>query len=498
MRRLAGIATLLSALAAGVLLLGSVAQGNASYTFHAIFDDARGLIPGQLVKIAGAKAGEISAVTVTPQNKAEVTATIPGDFVFHQDATCSIRPDGLIGENYLDCDPGTSSSPLLRDHTVPVSQTTEPVSLLDLFNIFNVPARERFQVLIDELGIATAGEGDNINAILQRANPTLGLARRVIAILDHQTAEIATAIDATGTIAADGAANTPALRSFLSQAASLSQLTANHSSNLSRAIANLPGFLDAAQPALSRLDTVARDGTPLLSDLRTAIPDLNRVDTDIRPFTRVATPALAALSQTFARTIPTVKLVTPLVREINRYLKASGPTTASFAKLVVNLLQHGFAENFLQVVYYVAGALAHEDATAHQLSALLMFPNNGSCANYATTVVAGCQSHYGSQPAFTPARRGHRRSAARRAAAPRAGALSTAPATGSAGTGVGTATGGGLASLPSQLASGINQVIGTVSGTVRGLTGATGGGAGGPAAQSGPGGLQHLLNFLLH
>ena len=87
---------------------------------------------------------------------------------FHQDATCTIRPEGLIAENYVDCDPGTPGSPPLQGSgghppTVPVTHTTEPVSLLDLFNIFNLPTRERFQVIIDELGIGTAGRGADFN-----------------------------------------------------------------------------------------------------------------------------------------------------------------------------------------------------------------------------------------------------------------------------------------------------------------------------------------------
>jgi hypothetical protein len=66
---------------------------------------------------------------------------------------------GLIAENYVDCDPGSANSPALTAQggfppTVPVTNTTEPVSLLDLFNIFNLPTRQRFMVIVDELGPA--------------------------------------------------------------------------------------------------------------------------------------------------------------------------------------------------------------------------------------------------------------------------------------------------------------------------------------------------------
>ena len=182
MRRLAAISILLGdgRRAARVRVrLGASAQGSRRATFDVIFDDARGLIGGQLVKVAGAQAGTIENVTVTSDFKARIEASIESQFMpFRANATCTIRPEGLIAENYIDCNPGSPPAPVLKSEhgfppTVPVQNTTEPVSLLDLFNIFNLPTRERFQVIINELGIGTAGEGQNFNDILRRANPAL-------------------------------------------------------------------------------------------------------------------------------------------------------------------------------------------------------------------------------------------------------------------------------------------------------------------------------------
>ncbi len=50
-----------------------------------IFDDARGLVAGQLVKIAGAQAGTIDNVVVTPDFKARIEATV--DSRFHARST---------------------------------------------------------------------------------------------------------------------------------------------------------------------------------------------------------------------------------------------------------------------------------------------------------------------------------------------------------------------------------------------------------------------------
>src|SRR5205085_2869066 len=271
--------------------------------FDVIFDDARGLVPGQLVKVAGAKAGSITNVVVTQTFKARIEATIDRRFTpLHRDATCTIRPEGLIAENYLECDPGTPGSPPLRgsgNHppTVPVVHTTEPVSLLDLFNTFNLPTQQRLAVLLDELGIATAGRGEDLNQILLRANPTLALARKVIGILDSQQTAIQTALDGTNTIAAQIAAHVPALNAFVNRSVGLAKVLSTHLGPLQAAIARLPGLLHKLRPALQLVDAVARNGTPLLQQLHSAAPSLDRVEAYLGPLAHAAAPALPKIAQ---------------------------------------------------------------------------------------------------------------------------------------------------------------------------------------------------------
>jgi ABC-type transporter Mla subunit MlaD len=408
-RRLLVLLLGVSAVAIGAIALTGVrAQGGSSSSFDVIFDDARGLVPGQLVKIAGARAGTIQNVTLTRDFKARIEGSIDSRFLpFRQNATCSIRPQGLIGENYVECDPGTASSPPLRGRggqppTVGVSHTTEPVSLLDLFNIFNAPTSERLTVFLNELGIGTSARGADINDILRRANPALGLARQVIGILVRQRSQLETAVRATNTIAADGAGHTGDYQGFLSRSAALAALTANHTSGLATAVHRLPGMLAAAQPALRQLDTVAVDGTPLLRQLRAATPSLNQVESDLGPFVAAARPGLAKLGRAVSRTLPALRVSQPVVAALRSYADRSRAGTLLSARLFSNLQQHGFVENFLSIFYYVQASLARFDGTSHLLSIMLVSPDNGQCGNYATKPVPACSAHYGKEPAYTP------------------------------------------------------------------------------------------------
>ncbi len=95
------------ALVVVLLLATSPGASNGGYTVRAIFDDAGNVIPGEDVKIDGVKVGTVGTVTPTPQAKAAVVLNIenPGFQDFRADASCTIRPQALIGEKYVDCLP---------------------------------------------------------------------------------------------------------------------------------------------------------------------------------------------------------------------------------------------------------------------------------------------------------------------------------------------------------------------------------------------------------
>src|SRR4051794_3482355 len=266
MRRLAAIALLIAGLAAGgatLLAGGATASDGGTTHIDVIFDNARGLLPGQLVEIAGARVGEIDDVSVTKDFKARISMSIDSRFApFRKDAECTIRPEGLIAENYVQCEPGSPDSPELHGAggmppTVPVEQTTQPVNLTDLFEIWNVPTRDRLGVLLSELGISTAARGEDFNAILRRANPALKQAQAVIALLVEQKRSLIEAVDATDTAVAGLAAHRGSLTRLLRSAARILTRTGNHAGDLRATVHRLPALLESARPALVRLGEVS-------------------------------------------------------------------------------------------------------------------------------------------------------------------------------------------------------------------------------------------------
>jgi virulence factor Mce-like protein len=385
------------------------ARAGSTYTFDAIFDDARGLVAGQLLKIAGANAGSIDKVTITPDFKARIEMSVGARFApFRTDAHCTIRPQGLIAENYVECDPGRLSAPPLQPRdghppTIPVAQTTEPVSLLDLFDIANLPTAERFSIIVNELGIGLSGNGQNVNDIIVRASPALSAARRVLSILHRQRAALRTAITASDAVVGRLAAHAPDLEQFVTQAARLSTITAAHSGSLARATARLPSLLNAARPALANVDELAITGTPLLERIHGAVPEINKLTADLGPFARAVAPVLSKLAPVLKLGTETGRDVTPLVKLLANYARKSLASTIDTGNLFVNLRDHGFAEAFLASTYYLAAATARFDNVSHFAVSVLGFDQ---CSPYVATPTPGCDAHIGGSATvtgFTPA-----------------------------------------------------------------------------------------------
>src|SRR3954449_201714 len=113
MRRIAAILALVVGLPALLAFgLGAEKRAGGGYEVRAIFDNASFITPGEDVKVAGVKVGKVKSLDVTPDKKAAMVLDITdaGFSPFHQDGHCSIRPQSLIGERYVECTSGTNKS----------------------------------------------------------------------------------------------------------------------------------------------------------------------------------------------------------------------------------------------------------------------------------------------------------------------------------------------------------------------------------------------------
>src|SRR5438067_13600057 len=245
MRRLIAITLVLIAVPI-VLVFGVAAKdgGGSGYKVRAIFDFVRA-VPGEDVKVAGAKVGSIESLHVTPDNKAAVVLRIDdaGFTPFHANAHCTIRPQSLIGETFAECSPGSSAAPVLPaikqgdgkgEHLLPLSHTSSPVDIDEINDIMREPTRERLALIIDEFGTALAGRGQDLNQAIHRANPALRDTDKVLSVLAGQNKTLANLATESDQVLAPLAARRAQVADFVVQANKTGEATAERSADIVR------------------------------------------------------------------------------------------------------------------------------------------------------------------------------------------------------------------------------------------------------------------------
>ncbi|MEA2482686.1 MAG: hypothetical protein QOC55_633, partial [Thermoleophilaceae bacterium] len=186
---------MLVALAVGAAVTtgaSSDSSGGAGKSYKIQFDNAFGLTNGGDLKIGGVRAGKTSSFDLkkiaSGRYVAVVTAQITASGIsgFHKDASCEIRPQSLIGEYFVDCQPGSSKQMLPNGGTVPVKQTVSTVPPDLMQNVMRRPYRERFRLILAELGTGLAGRPGDLAQVLKRADPGLRETDKVLNILARQ------------------------------------------------------------------------------------------------------------------------------------------------------------------------------------------------------------------------------------------------------------------------------------------------------------------------
>ena len=407
MRRLLAIPPL--ALAAAALLVAA-GGGESGYRVDAIFDRTAALIPGQEVRVAGAKVGDVVDIELTADRRARVQMEVfaPGFAPFHGDATCSIRQDALLGEKFVECQPGTVRAAELEDEdgqapTVPLERTTTPVEIDTVLSTFRLPYRQRLRILLNELGYGLAGRGDDLNELIRRANPALKEANDLLRELARERERLGRLVEGTDAAVAELADRRSEVQGLVERADEVTRVTAGRRGDIEPAIRRLPPLLDELEPSARRLGSFAREATPAVRELRSAAPALERLLGDFDPLSRAAVPALERLeltSRTGRRAVRVARPVARLLRAAARRLPAPVRTAT---ELVESMRDQGALEGTLRFGYYATAAQARFDAVSHILPSYQVV---GPCNVYATEPVPGCSARFaGASAAGQRARR---------------------------------------------------------------------------------------------
>jgi phospholipid/cholesterol/gamma-HCH transport system substrate-binding protein len=393
------------AVVAAVLLTSS---GEQPYKVRAIFDNAGFAIPGEDVKVAGVKVGKIDSLDVTKDFKAVVVLDIQEEAYqdFRRDAECMIRPQSLIGEKFVECEPtqarqsGAEPPPELEkidegpgegQYLLPVSQTTKPVDLDLINNITRQPQQARLSIILSELGTGVAGRGEDLNEVIRRANPALKEVDKVLAILASENKTLRRLAVDGDTILAPLARERRHVSSALANSAEVAEATAERRDDLEADIQRLPAFLRELRPTMVRLGAFADQATPVFADLGAQAPAINRFISELGPFSEAGIPAFQSLGEAAQVGTPAMIAARPIAHDLRGFAKQVRPLGKTTAAVLGSLQQTRGFERALDYLFYQVAAINGFDSFGHYLRAGLIV---NQCSTYAISPTPGCTANF--------------------------------------------------------------------------------------------------------
>ncbi len=394
------------ALAAERLTGGGTGGG---YMVRAVFDNSSFVIPGEQVKVAGVTIGTIHAIALTQQNKAALVLQItnPKFEPFRTDAHCEIGIASLLGEQFVQCTPtqphasgdppppalpAIKSGPDQGQHVLPVQNTTTPIGLDLLNDITRLPEQERLRLIISGLGAGLAGNGQELNAALLRADPALQQTDKVIQVLASQNRTLARLTDESARVLAPLATQRRHIAGFVQHAGTVATASAQEGQAIQENLRDLPPFLHQLRPAAARLSNLAGQLTPALGSLRAQAPAINAAVTNLGPLADTSIPVFKTLGNVAERgetVFPQAHAVTEQLLSLSKPLKPLANDLASVAQSFDNA---GGIEDVMRFIYYYTGAVNGEDALGHYIRALVEI---STCVVRSSLQTPGCGATFG-------------------------------------------------------------------------------------------------------
>lgn len=285
----------LIALAAAIVALVVTLLGGGGREYRIMFDSAGQLVPGDIVRIGGARAGEVTSVDLSSDNQAEVRVTMDADRPpLHEGTTAAIRWQGLVGvaSRYVDVSPAPDFKPELADGAVLGADKNRSIVEVDqVINALDPDTRKGLQEVIKGSGAWYKGREEQASRSAKYFGPALEQFRKVSAEItrDDQVFQdfLVDAGDAMGAIAERSEDLTSAVGATRQAERALSSDTTS------------------LRTALDELPVALRQGSDAMVELRPALGDLTRLVDATGEGTKELTPFLKQLRPVLDEAVPT-------------------------------------------------------------------------------------------------------------------------------------------------------------------------------------------------
>ena len=286
--------------------------------------NAFGMVEEGDVRVAGTNAGKVKKIELDERTKLaliEIELTEEGFGALRTDAECETRPQSPLGEYYMDCRAGRDTEELPEGGRIRVARTASTIPPDLITNIMRRPFRERFRLILSELGAGLAGRPEDLNDAIRTAVPALRQSANLLAILADHNKVIRDLVRDADRVIGKLADNKENVGRFVGEAEDTATASAERENDIATNFRKLPTFLGELTPTMVALEEVAREQRPVLVDLSASAGQLTRFLDLSAEFSDASRPALRAFADAAPIGEEAVTAARPRIRELRDYAR---------------------------------------------------------------------------------------------------------------------------------------------------------------------------------
>src|SRR3954447_4361051 len=311
--RIAAIsAVFVAALLVGIFLFGSVGKG--SYSVSADFLNAGQLVKGNLVEVAGVKAGSVTGIKITPNGQARINMKIDGGYKPLPKGTRAVirmASQTGIANRYIELDMpgGPKRQTIPSGGHIPSDETTTAVDLDQLFNTLDPSTRKALQNFFKGSAEEFSGVTQQANTGLHYLNPALATSSRLFNELNRDTPVLEHFIGDSAHLVTAVAEKRDDLSALVANLNATTRAIGNEKTYLADAIGRLPDFMRQANTTFVNVRGALTDVNPLVNASKPVAKKLKPFLDQVQPLAQDARPTVAGLNTVIARAQPDNDLI---------------------------------------------------------------------------------------------------------------------------------------------------------------------------------------------
>lgn len=333
----------------------------ASHAYHvnALVPTAASLAPNSRVTMAGVEVGRVEDVQLRGSS-ALIELSITDRAVRHLpvDSKVAIRQHTPIGENYVSIDRGHARQTLPDNGTLGLSQAEEYVDVDQILSVLQGDTRIRARQMLQSVGGALDGRGKQLNQTLSGTSDALSSLSRVVLQIDDQGPRInrlvgqfaslsqaigerggaISVLSRRGKVAMQALARRDTslratldeLPATLSQVKQTSQDIERSTTRSGPVVSNLATAMLDLQPAVKALQPAATEGTGVLRELSSAVPPLQTTVSHLRSLSKPTQAAMPKLRKVLCQLNPALRYLKPYAPEVVGVMAGLGSSSNTY------------------------------------------------------------------------------------------------------------------------------------------------------------------------